>query len=362
VTALAGRPRGSEYLAWTKARRGIRYSLSRSGAPRLPLERLAPPTGYLLATDDNEDGWLPLRDALAARHGVASAQVVTVPGCSSANHVAMATALEPGDDVLIETPVYEPLVSLARYLGARVIPFERRESNGWRTDPDDVRRALTPKTRLVVLSNLHNPTGAFDDEASLGAVAAAAASAGACVLVDEVYLEFLHPEGVRSAVHLGSNVMVSSSMTKCWGLDSLRMGWILAEAGLAERARRLNDLFSANNSHPGERLALLALARADELLAEINALLGRNNARVDAFVHSRPELSWVRPRAGTCGFVRADGIDVDELSERLARDHQTGIVPGRFFGAPDHFRLAWGVDEDTLRAGLANVGTALDRR
>jgi hypothetical protein len=139
------------------------------------------------------------------------------------------------------------------------------------------------------------------------------------------------------------------------------MGWVLAEPALAERVRRLNDLFSANSAHPGERIALLALERADELLADINAQLARNRDRVDAFVQSQPRLSWVRPEAGTCGFVRAEGVDVDDLTDRLARDYQTGIVPGRFFGAPDGFRLAWGVDEDTLRAGLANLGAALAR-
>jgi aspartate/methionine/tyrosine aminotransferase len=88
-------------------------------------------------------------------------------------------------------------------------------------------------------------------------------------------------------------------------------------------------------------------------------MLARHIAIADDFVSSQPRLSWVKPRTGTCGMVRVDGIDVDDLSERLARDYHTGIVPGRFFNAPSHFRLAWGVDTDTLRAGLERLAKAL---
>ena len=358
----ADRPKRSEYLAWTKQRRGIRHNLSRSGAPSLPLERLRPTLDYLLTTERNEDGWPPLLDLIASRQGVTGAHVVTTHACSSANHIACGALLDPGDEVLLESPVYEPLVSLASSLGARVAFFPRHEANGWRIDPADVRRALTAQTRLVVLSNLHNPSGAFDDDATLVEIARAAEERGAFVLIDEVYLDFLRPEGVRSAVRLAPNVLISNSMTKVYGLDSLRLGWALAEPALAERLRRFNDLVSVNTAHPSERLALLALEHADELLGEINASLARNAAHVDAFVVGQPGLSWVRPRAGTCGLVRAHDIDVDELTGRLAREYRTGIVPGRFFAAPGHFRLAWGVDEDNLRAGLANLAAALARR
>ena len=359
--SLAAAAKRSDFLEWTKRRRGIRYPLSRSGAPRLPLHRLSPTLEYLLTTDTNEDGWPPLLERIASRSGLTPAHVATAHACSSANHLAFGAILSPGDDVAMETPVYEPLLKLAGLMGARVVPFERREANAWRIDPDDVRRALTEKTRLVVLSNLNNPTGAFDGDATILRIAEDAQRVGAHVLVDEVYLEFLYSEGVRTAARLAPNILISNSMTKVFGLDSLRMGWVIAEPGLAERVRRLMDLVSVNSAHPSERLALLALERADELLAEVNAQLAHHIELVDAFVKSQPLLSWVRPRAGTCGLVRADGIDVEELTERLARDHQTGIVPGRFFGAPDTFRLAWGVDTAIVRTGLERIAAALDR-
>ena len=352
-------PGRSDYLEWTKRRRGLRYFLSRSGAPKMSLRDLAPTHDYLLTTEPNEDGWSPLLERIAARAGLTPAHVATAHACTAANLLAFGSTLSAGDDVVIETPGYEPLVKLAGFLGARVLRFERRESNGWRVDPDDVKHALTAKTSLVVLSNLHNPTGAFDDDATILRIARDAQAVGACVLVDEVYLEFLYADGVRTAARLAPNILISNSMTKVFGLDSLRLGWVLAEPARAERARRLNDLVSNNTAHPSERLALLALGRADELLAGINATLARNIEMVDAFVRGQPRLAWARPRAGTCGLVRADGIDVDALTDRLAREYQTGIVPGRFFDAPNTFRLAWGVDAEMLRGGLENLAAAL---
>lgn len=357
------RARRSDYIEWTKRRRGnIQFPLSRSSAPRLDARSLEPTLDFLLAVDDNEGGWPPLMEAIAARAGLTPGHVALANACTGANHLVFGLVLEPGDHVAMEKPVYEPLVKLAEYFGATIDFFERHESNGWRTNPDDVKRALTKSTRLVVLSNLHNPSGACDDDETIRRIAADALAPGAYVLVDEVYLEFLRAEGVRTAARLAPNILISNSMTKTYGLDSLRIGWVLAEPELAERARRLNDLYSNNLPHPSERLAYLALTRADEILARVNEQLVRNIGIVDDFVRSHGGLSWVAPRAGTCGLVRLEGEEVDVLTDRLEKDFATGIVPGRFFGAPGYFRLAWGVDSDTLRAGLDRLLTVLGRR
>jgi aspartate/methionine/tyrosine aminotransferase len=354
--------RRSDYLEWTKRRRDrIRFPLSRSGAPRLDLRSLEPTLDFLLTTDVNEDGWAPLTDLIGARSGLAAANVCLASACTGANHVVFGLCLEPGDHVAMETPVYEPLVKLAKYFNVTVNFFPRHESNQWKTDPDDVKRALTKSTKLVVLSNLHNPTGGFDGDDTLRRIAADAQQLGAYLLVDEVYLDFLYADGVRTAARLAPNILITNSLTKTFGLDALRMGWVLAEPGLAERARRLSDLYTNNFPHLSERLAFLALSRADQILGRFNEMLTRNIGIVDDFVSSHDALSWVRPRAGTCGMVRVEGVNVDELSERLENDYATGIVPGRFFDAPSSFRMAWGVDSDTLRAGLERLSTALQR-
>ena len=353
------RPKQTDYLTWSKHHSEARYNLARSGAPRFPLADLDPSLDDLLATDPHEDGWPPLVDRIAARYGVSAQDVVTTHGCSMANHLAYAALLEPGDDVLLETPVYEPLVTLTRYLGARPNRVERRAASGWRMDPADVKRALTPHTKLVVLSNLHNPTGAFDEGAGVAEIAQAAEQVGAHLLVDEVYLEFLHAAGIKTFAGVAPNVLATRSVTKAFGLDTLRIGWVIAEPALAERIRRLNDLFSVTIAHPSERLAARALDQADGILARINTSLARNLETMDAFVRAQPKLSWARPRAGTVGLLRVEGVDVDAWVERLHREYEVAVVPGRFFDAAGHVRVALGAAPDDLRVALERIAKAL---
>jgi aspartate/methionine/tyrosine aminotransferase len=126
--------------------------------------------------------------------------------------------------------------------------------------------------------------------------------------------------------------------------------------------RRLNDLFSNNTAHPSERIAARALERADALLAESNALLARNIELVDAFVHGHDDLSWAKPRAGTVGFVQVAGHDVDRLVDRLHAEYEVAVVPGRFFGAPDYFRIGMSLEAPLLREALERMGEALRTR
>ncbi len=350
---------GSRYLTWTKQRRPVRYNLARSGVPRPSLDSLALTLDYITTVEPYDDGWSPYLERIARRYGVAPANVVTTLACSMANHLVFAAFLDAGDDVVVETPVYEPLVRLAEYRGARVVPLVRHEENGWRIDPDDARRAMTPRTRLIVLSNLNNPTGALDPDDTIARIAQDAAGHGATVLVDEVYLEFLYAPGTRTAMRLAENVVTTRSMTKAFGLDSLRSGWILAHPDTASRILRLNDLFSASSPQPGERIAARALEHVDAWLASTNAWLDANRARVDAFVRHHPRLSWKAPPAGTVGFVRLDGEDTALFADRLHRDHGVAIVPGHFFGAPGYFRIGWSLEPESLKTALEELGRGL---
>lgn len=350
---------GSEYLTWTKRRAGVRYNLARSAVPRLAFERLDLTLADLLHNENAEDGWPPLMERIAARQGLEAAHVVTTHGCSMANHLVFAALVEAGDDVVMEAPVYEPLLALAEYCGARMVPFQRHAENRWHIDADEVARTLTPKTKLVVLSNLHNPTGALENDATLADIANAASRLGARVLVDEIYLDLMHARGIRSATRLSPSIVATNSMTKAFGLDGIRLGWVLAEPALAERMRRLNDLFSINTAHPSERIAARALERADSLLAASNALLLRNIEIIDDFVGENENLSWAKPRGGTVGFVHAAGVDVDRWADRLHAEFEVAVVPGRFFGVPDHFRISFSLETDLLREALVRIKHAL---
>src|SRR5207253_4165874 len=190
-------------------------------------------------------GYAPLQQAIAKHHSVDPECVVESAGTSMANHLAMAAIIEPGDEVLIEHPAYEPILDVAHYLQADVERFRRAEENGWAIDLAEVRRCVTPKTRLIVITNLHNPTSVLTPESVLPEIGDMARSSGALVLVDEVYLDAVYENTPRTSFHLGPEFVVTSSLTKVYGVSGLRCGWSLAQRDLAWKMRCLNDLYSA---------------------------------------------------------------------------------------------------------------------
>jgi aspartate/methionine/tyrosine aminotransferase len=354
--------RDSEYLEWARSHGNIKYSLALSGVPPVDVSLLSPSVDDFTMVADNEYGWPPLLERIAHRYGVEPRNVVLAHGTSMANHLAFAALVEAGDHVLIERPVYDPLVAVPRYLGCEIGFFERREEDGYALDVARVEAALSPRTRLVVLSNLHNPTGAVVSRAALESLAQLAEKRDFHVLVDEVYLEWIYGVGkdseIRSAINVSSRLLTTRSLTKVFGLAALRAGWILAEAELATRMRRLNGLFASSMSHPAERLAARTFEHARTLLEKQRKRVARNRGVVTAFIESQSRLSWVPPDAGTVGFVRLEGGNVDELADRLmAKDSL--VTPGRFFGAADHFRIGFGMEAEHLSEGLKRLEAAL---
>lgn len=356
---------GSPFIRWAKARSGLPYHLGASGVPPASVADIgAGPDDLAVspADGDNLHGWPPLLERIAARYGVEEDRVVLAHGASMANHLAMSALVRPGDGVLVESPSYEPLRRLPAHLGAGIRTFPRRREVGWCLEVEAVRErmdGMEEDVRLIVLSTLHNPTGRRADEEALRRLGELALERDALVLVDEVYLEWLHPEGAETAArHPG--VVATRSLTKAYGLDGLRLGWILAHSPeVAERIRRLKDLFSVTTAHPSERLAARALDRADGLLARGRERVRANLVRVRAFVDGRPELSWTPPDGGTVCFVRLRGGAVDELAARL-EERGVSVAPGRFFGAKDHFRLGFGMEAEVLEEGLRRLGEVLD--
>jgi aspartate/methionine/tyrosine aminotransferase len=350
----------SEYMEWAKSRQSARYTLAISGLKPMTLEELGAELDDIALGGSDGYGFRPLIEALAAKSGVPDSRIVLAQGTSGANHLAFATLVAPGDEVAMELPVYEPMDSLARHLGATVRHFPRRRENGFRVDPADVAAAVTPRTRVVVLSNLHNPAPVSVDEATMRAIGAIAERAGAHVIVDEVYLDAAFEQAPPSAARLGPVFVATTSLTKVFGLGGLRAGWIVAEPDLAQRMQRLRNLFGVDGAHPAERLAVVALRKSEAILARARAILGGNRAPWLAFLADRDDLEAEPATIGTTAFPRVLGGDADRLCEILRERYETSIVPGRFFGAPEHVRLGLCGDPETFREGLKRLGAALD--
>lgn len=350
------------YMRWAKTRPRPDHDLA--GSNLLPVTPGELP-GLFAEVDyegPNDDGYPPLLEAIAARYGVESRQVATAAGCSGANFLVCAAFLRRDDDAVVEHPVYDPLTAAARLVGANVIAFERNFADDWAIDPERVAWSITPGTRLIVLSSPHNPSGVVATDEALRAVGELAQRIGAWVLVDEVYLDTIRVLPPVPSARLHPRLISTSSLTKSYGLAGLRCGWAIAAPEAAERIRRVRDAVDAVGAFPAEMASLRAFARLDRLAARAHAIVRPNFERLRGFVASRPELEWVPPGGGTVAFPRLTGVpDAGPFVDRLLREHGTAVVPGRFFDAPSHFRVAYGVARETLDHGLEAIGKALDR-
>ena len=350
------------YMEWAKKRPAAAFDLAGSNVRACTIDDLEGAREALSFAGHNDNGYEPLIAAIAARYGVAPASITTASGTSGANFQVYAAFLEPGCDLLVERPGYDPLVGSGRLLGANVVRFDRRFEEGYALDPDRVARAITPRTRLIVLTTPHNPTGTVADRAALEEVGRHARAVGAYVLVDEVYLDAAESEA-RPATTLGDAFITTSSLTKSYGLASLRCGWTISSPEVAERIRRARDVIDGTGSIVAERLSTLAFEQLPKLATRAHQLLTANAAIIKAFLESRDDLDAVVPRLSTVIFPKLLGeTDTTPFADRLLSERETAIVPGRFFEAADHIRVGLGSTTDTLRSGLERLAQALDER
>jgi aspartate/methionine/tyrosine aminotransferase len=350
----------SGYIEWAKLRSKARYNLAISDVVHFPLADLHPQIADLEISGSDGYGYQPLLQKLSAKSGVPVECIVQAQGTSMANHLAMAALVEPGDEVLIEEPTYGAILSAAEYLGAKIRRFPRKFESGFQLDPREVERSISARTRLIVITNLHNPSGVRTIDSKLRMVGEIARSMGAHVLVDEVYLEACFDSPWQTAYLLGPNFVTTSSLTKAYGLSGLRCGWIFAAKPLAERMWRLNDLFGVMAPHPIELLSVLAFEHLPEITARAKQVLATNRALLKEFFKSRRDLLAIWPEAGTVAFPQLASGHADAFCQLLREKYETSVVPGRFFEMPEHFRIGVGGKTEDVREGLARIGAALD--
>jgi aspartate/methionine/tyrosine aminotransferase len=354
-------PKTSDFMHWAKTRPKVKFDLALSGILNLPFAELDAKLSDLELHGDNAYGYRPLVNALASHRRIAPESVVTVSGGTSmANHMAIAALLEHGDEVLIEQPTYDPLLAIAEYLGANIKRFPRRFEDEFKIDIVALEKQMTPRTRAIVLTNLHNPSSALVEETTLQKIGELARDVGARVLVDEVYLEAMFENSPKPAISLGPEFVVTSSLTKGYGLSGLRCGWILAEPELAKRIRRLDDIFAASAPNVTERLSVAAVAQLPKIAARAKALLETNRRTLDDFFTTRDDVEVVPTKFGTTSFPRLRNGDVDQLCALLIEKYETAVVPGRFFEAPQHIRIGMCCNPELFAVGVERLGKALD--
>jgi aspartate/methionine/tyrosine aminotransferase len=301
--------------------------------------------------------------ALATRYQVPGEQVLCTTGALSGVALVMRAYLQPGDHILIERPHLDTLVQIARQLGAEVTYFDR-DGDDAAIDPGQVRALLQPNTRLVLLTNLHNPTGAFLDDDAMLRLAAALEDHPAKILVDEVYADFAHQYGQGTpACQLSDTFISVNSLSKVYGLSALKCGWIVADAGAIARIAPVHAVSEFG-------ISKLTHAVASALLEDLTYL---NEFTSSVLADARPVLqAWATqmeqegllkgalPDHGCLYFPRLAGVDDSrDLCARLWRAHKVVLAPGELFQRPGHVRIGFGRSTAQLASGLDGLAQTL---
>lgn len=295
-----------------------------------------------------------LRQAIASLFpGLAAEDTLVHAGAEEAIFAFMHVFLAPGDEVVVHTPAYQSLYEVARSAGAKVIRWEAREADGWQPDVDALEALIGPHTKLLVINSPHNPTGAQVSSDRLARIVELARRHGVWIFGDEVYrgVEYGAPRN-PSVVELYERGVSLGATAKVYGLAGLRIGWLVCrDRALLERVATFKDYLTICSPGPSEFLATIGVRHTEALAARTRAIVEANLARVQALIDRRADLfSWVKPVAGTTGFVRY----VPGGAERWAGEllAQTGVLflPGPLFDFADtHFRVGLG------RAALAGA-------
>jgi aspartate/methionine/tyrosine aminotransferase len=350
----------------------VRYNLSESGVHPLSVRELlalaqaaADPLLDVRLGYSQSNGTDALRERIAALYpGATPDQVLVTNGSAEANYVAALGVIEPGDQVAMLLPNYLQLWGHVQNLGAQVRPFRLHEERGWAPDPAEIRSAIAPGTKLVVVTNPHNPTGHVLADAMRRAIIDRTAEVGAWLLADEVYMG-AERDGNTTASFWGSydRLLCVAGLSKAYGLPGLRIGWLVGPAPIVADAWARHDYTTIGPSGASDHLATLALQPAvrERLLARTRAILRENYPVLEQWLKSfGPSFSWVPPHAGAICWVRYHSrVDGETLVERVRAGQSVLLVPGEHFGMPGYLRFGFGNEVPELRAALEATATGL---
>jgi aspartate/methionine/tyrosine aminotransferase len=307
-----------------------------------------------------------LRDVIAAQYaGFDRENILVTNGSAEANFVSIWALVEAGDEVALMLPNYMLVWGLARSLGATVRPFYLRQERNWSIDIAEIEEIVTPRTRMIVICNPNNPTGAVMSEADMQAVARIAERVGAWILSDEIYRgsELSGVEG-KSFHDYYDRSIVLSGMSKAMAHPGLRLGWIAADRKVIDECWHRHDYTSISTGIISQYAAskLMQPGRRRAILDSGRELLRSNLARLSAWIESRGDrFELIPPTAGGMAFVRYHmDINSSVFSERLRREKSVFVVPGDWFGMDHYLRFGIGCQPDVLHQGLDLIDQFLD--
>ncbi|HKZ49130.1 MAG TPA: pyridoxal phosphate-dependent aminotransferase [Thermoplasmata archaeon] len=337
-------------LHYFEEHHGAKNSISFSDMQPFHLKGFERDLGDLDLSTSTVIGLQELRKHIGRIHGVGPERVLVTCGASEANFLVAAALLDRGDAVLAESPTYPPMRNIAAGFVADVQDVAR-DPEGWALDPATVRALVTEHTRLLAMTNLNNPTSAGADAAALRELAALAEEDDFHIHIDETFRELAFDNAPPSAATISERFVVTSTLTKVYGVGGLRIGWAVAAPDVLRRLKNVKDYVTVTPPWPSEVIALWTLERRAFFLERARRILAENRRIVREWLDRNPKVHWDLQDQGNLAFPRVEA-DMDALAARMLKEHETVLAPGRLFGYPDRFRLGYGRDARKLQQGL----------
>ena len=341
----------------------VRYNLSESGVHPMQLKELISEDmlqdlwnqrlGYIQTNGSEE-----LRSVIALMYpGADIDNILVTNGSAEANLIVLLALLNPGDEVAFMLPNYMQMWGVARGLGINVKPFWLKETDKWQIDLQELNRLITPRTKMIIVCNPNNPTGAVLTEEELDEICRMADKVGAWVLSDEVYRGAEVEGGLRPGLWgRYERTLITSGLSKAYGLPGLRIGWVAGPTDAIAKCWSYHDYTSICASSISDTLARVALnpPMRKKILERARGIIRGNLPVLKDWVAGHSDhLSLIEPRAGAIAFVKYSlKINSTELAQRLLNEKSVLIVPGDHFGMDGYMRIGYGPEKEYLMAGL----------
>jgi len=336
-------------------------AIATSGVVEFPLDAIPFDLKKIDMKVSNLDGHPAVVEQLCKIYGTSPDCTLETIGSSEANFLAMSALASRGDRVVMETPTYGALPSIAKSLGLKVAPLERPFRMGFALDLEALKKVARKGTKLIVLTNLHNPSGVAIPRTTLRGALDIAQDAGAFLYVDEIFRDF--GDSIPSAAELGGPAIVTGSMSKSYGLGWTRIGWMVTpDPKTAMRLRRARRLIAGAGSAFGGAVAAWALKERPRFIERAKSIVAENYRALDAWAESTPGVTLVRPEGGSVCFPQVTlpkGTTGVDLALKLLKTRGLLTTPGEVFGRPGHFRIGCASDPAKTAEALQIFGAAL---
>jgi aspartate/methionine/tyrosine aminotransferase len=348
----------------------VDYNLSESGVHPVVFEELVSPAelkkilktglGYIQSNGTKE-----LKTEIARLYpGAGLDQILVTSGSSEANYLTIWKHVEPGDEVIFELPNYMQMGGLLKSFGAKVKPLYLRESLDWNPDLDELKKLVTKKTKMIIVTNPNNPTGSVLTGEAMKTIIDLASKVGAWIVSDEVY-QGAERSGKTTPSFWGryDKLFVVNGLSKAYGLPGLRIGWVVGPADSIDQIWPYHDYTTISVGAVSDMLARIALTpgNREKIINRTRAILNHNFPVINAWFKKQDGIfSFVPPKAGAICFARYNfKMNSTRFVEKLIREKSVLIVPGDQMGLDGYLRFGYGNEEPYLRAGLARIAGAL---